>query len=183
MSNNLDRMELVVEYLEKQALETLVDHGLSNFSEYLHDGTMRDGFFAELYKHYNRKDIPLQARWSLRVLKRAIVVRCTMPNDPEPEELAFVYAGLIRASEKTKFSGFVPEIERSRKIKNAAKKGHEAIHGTQKEKVARWAEYQSFINKTHQAFPRLSYSKCAEMAAEHFNVSSKTIKRHTTNWK
>jgi len=74
-----------------------------------------------------------------------------------------------------------PDVQRGIKIAEAAKKGHEQVYGTAEEKSEKWNEYQEFIDKLYQQKPSLSYSDLKRRAATHFDVSCKTIDRHTTN--
>ncbi|MCH2391816.1 MAG: hypothetical protein MK238_04705 [Nitrospinales bacterium] len=70
---------------------------------------------------------------------------------------------------------------RGKKVLNSAKKGHVATHGTEQEKKERWAKMQTEINKLHNKKPHLTYTSLLEIAAKKFNVTPKTIQRHTTN--
>jgi len=67
--------------------------------------------------------------------------------------------------------------------REGAKHGHELVHGTDAEKQKNWAEYQAFIDKRHGENSHLSYEQITLEAAAKFEVSQKTIKRHTKNWK
>jgi hypothetical protein len=66
-------------------------------------------------------------------------------------------------------------------VLDGARSGHEERYGTTEEKLARFADYQAFIDVEHARWPRLSYTALAERAAKHFKCSAKTIKRHTKN--
>lgn len=61
----------------------------------------------------------------------------------------------------------------------AAHLGHVLAHGDDSAKAARWRDYQSYLTALAQARPGLSYFRLCALTAKHFNVSPKTIRRHT----
>lgn len=67
------------------------------------------------------------------------------------------------------------------KVRRGAKLGHAATHGTRDAKENRRAGYQAFINTLHKKNPSLSYEDLKKKAANHFDVSTKTIQRNTSN--
>ncbi len=76
---------------------------------------------------------------------------------------------------------FEPYVKTGRPVKEASSKGHEAVHGTPEEKQQRWDAYQQKVAELHRKHPLLSYDRLCTGAAKYFKVSTKTIKRHTTN--
>ena len=80
------------------------------------------------------------------------------------------------------FNKYVSHIVRGQKTLNSSKEGHQAVYGTPQEKEAKWRQYQTFIDEKHEENPEWSYRKCAEKAANRFEVCLKTITRHTKDW-
>lgn len=79
------------------------------------------------------------------------------------------------------FSEGVSTVETGIRVRIGGRKGHESEHGTEEEKRKRWDEYQTFVNLTHSRFPQFNFSMLLIHTANHFSVSTKTIKRHVKN--
>jgi hypothetical protein len=61
------------------------------------------------------------------------------------------------------------------------KTGHEQVHGTRDQKNARWNAMQHAVDQGCSQYPQRSYSDICIRVAKRLGVSSKTVKRHTTN--
>ncbi|KGD62814.1 hypothetical protein T9A_00134 [Alcanivorax jadensis T9] len=72
----------------------------------------------------------------------------------------------------------LPDIERGEKQIESSSRGGDAAAERHRKK---WPEYQSHIDNLYAENPRLSYADLQRKAAIKFEVSEKTIKRHTTN--
>lgn len=72
----------------------------------------------------------------------------------------------------------LPDMHRGRKALGGAKSGGDAAAEPHRQK---WPEYQDYVNTLHGKNPRLSYADIKRRAATKFQVSEKTIHRHTTN--
>ena len=163
--------------LIKQAADTLREFGCDGDWENVANCWPE---FMELLK--NRKDQPRQVAWSAEVIKRAISVRFVLnnPDDYRLTALALNMAKFIQAAERAKFSYYIPDVERGQKSINSAKKGHEAVHGSDEEKQARWKKYQDDLEQAHIDHPTWGIMALRETVAELNCVSSKTIQNHTS---
>jgi hypothetical protein len=71
-----------------------------------------------------------------------------------------------------------PDAIRGQKIVDAARLGHEAVHGTAEQKKERYADNCATVERLRAENPRFSHRRlCALAAAEHC-VSLRTIQRH-----
>jgi hypothetical protein len=95
--------------------------------------------------------------------------------------LEAAHAGIVEAARLWGEVEKAPLIRAGRGVRRGGKKGHEKVYGTQEEKAAKYTEYQTYIDDAFKQFPSESYEEHTRVAAEHFSVSQKTIKRHTHN--
>ncbi|MFZ4699173.1 MAG: hypothetical protein ACOYMG_03905 [Candidatus Methylumidiphilus sp.] len=88
----------------------------------------------------------------------------------------------VKSAIEANYTGeILPYAEQGKASVTGGRKGHETVHGTQKEKAEAWKSYQDKINEYYAISPRLTYQQMQEKAANHFDVSTKTIQRHTVN--
>lgn len=67
--------------------------------------------------------------------------------------------------------------QRRKQVKEFSQKGVAA----RKSNIKKWREYEVALKNLHRKKPKLTYSRLCELTAVNFNVSSKTIQRHTKN--
>jgi hypothetical protein len=72
------------------------------------------------------------------------------------------------------------DIKRGKKILSSAKKGHEEIYGTKKEKQERYKKYQKAIDELNHKNEKLSFTELSNRVGRHFGKSPRTIRNHTT---
>ncbi|PAU78924.1 hypothetical protein [Halomonas salipaludis] len=65
------------------------------------------------------------------------------------------------------------------RVLSASSRGHENTHGTEEDKIKRWGEYQNYLDELMQRNKSLSLTEARRKTAVHFDVSAKTIQRHT----
>lgn len=73
------------------------------------------------------------------------------------------------------------EMLRGHKFVQDARKGHEEVHGTGEQKNARWQQYQKDLERLLERSPQLSVTEGRRRVATNHGVSTKTVKRRTTN--
>ena len=72
-----------------------------------------------------------------------------------------------------------PLVESGKRVSRGGRLGHEKRWGTEEEKRKRWADWQRWIDEQHGSHPKLSYNALTKAAEKHFEVSQRTIKKHT----
>ena len=73
------------------------------------------------------------------------------------------------------------DLLRGEKVREAARRGHEVMHGTSVEKQERWGWYQEVVNRIRAENPDASWSSICRWAAKRCGVSAKTIQRRCTD--
>ncbi|OHB73018.1 MAG: hypothetical protein A2Z25_09850 [Planctomycetes bacterium RBG_16_55_9] len=68
---------------------------------------------------------------------------------------------------------------RGKKVQDAAKEGHAAVHGTSEEKQKRYRRYQQAIDMYMKQNPAVSYERACSRVALAEGVHTITVKRHT----
>lgn len=71
--------------------------------------------------------------------------------------------------------------ERGERIRNAAKEGHEAVHGTDDEREDKYRRWQEMVNDSFSRNPSLSFRAIAQIVGNRVGVSERTIRKHTKN--
>jgi len=126
-----------------------------------------------------RDEVRVGRRW-LKDLERAIELKlpgAAVYCDAVLQNLLFnlvKYSDLYPAHNRN-----IPHAERGLKIIRAAAAGHESIHGTKAEKKIKWERYQLLVDGIRRKTPTTSYMEACRKTAKHFNVSLKTVQRHT----
>lgn len=95
-------------------------------------------------------------------------------------ETILARACLVYALLNDELTGKNKDASRGWKIKDSAQKGHESVHGSQQDKQSRFETYRLEFNNLHAANPHRSKEWCYARIAKKFDVSAKTIKRHTS---
>ncbi|HAR45709.1 MAG TPA: hypothetical protein DCS05_05920 [Nitrospiraceae bacterium] len=73
------------------------------------------------------------------------------------------------------------DVDRGARVIGGSKAGHEAIHGTQAQKEARWAKQQAEVDRIYGAHPKWSWAEIKRHVAKTFGISTRTIHRHVPN--
>jgi hypothetical protein len=116
------------------------------------------------------------------VLRHVARVRGLLAGNVPAVNLALATAALVQASEGMSFRRYMEDTRRGEKILAASKEGHRVVHGSPKEKAARYAAYQKAVDAKHLAKPAItSWRQLSGLVAKDSGCSGRTIRRHTKN--
>ena len=116
------------------------------------------------------------------VLEQVTWVRGLLTDKAPAVELALATAAMVQASEGVSFQRYMTDTHRGEKVLAASREGHEAVHGTDEEKKARYAAYQKAVDAKHIARPGItSWRRLSELVAKDCGCCGRTIREHTKN--
>ncbi|HJX17777.1 MAG TPA: hypothetical protein VJ437_06225 [Acidiferrobacterales bacterium] len=79
------------------------------------------------------------------------------------------------------YEPILESAKRGQRVLRGAKSGHNAVHGTNEVKLARWAAYKATFDDLHAKHPLWSYEELKRRTAKRHNCSPKTIGNHCPN--
>jgi len=179
----------IIERAIKDAADILRENGFRGEWEAYFHGSEED--FSKymsligLLSPKNTENEPVQLQWAVEVFRTAVFTQIAfadMKNKQNDGAIRFAMslARLVQQSERAGFACVLPDIERGKKSVDGAKLGHEMVHGTIEEKLARWEKYQADLEQAHIDHPTWGIMALRETVAELNGVSTKTIQTHTS---
>lgn len=115
------------------------------------------------------------------VLGHVDQVRSLLADDAPAAVLALEVYRLGVSVTEARMSIFLQDVERGKKVLQAARDGAEAKHGTPAERAQESADFQKSVNALHSNNPNLSWHQLAQRAGAQHGCSYKTIQRRATN--
>lgn len=127
-------------------------------------------------KYPGLDELPARELWAVVVLKEA------SEGHIDAALCAYSYMESAVGRELSNvIKRMAPLARTGAKIKNSARKGHEAVYGTTQKKQKKWSDLQAAVDGLRKAHPDWSKSVVALHAAKECRCSPTTIKRHTVD--
>ena len=110
--------------------------------------------------------------------KKLMAIELLYENHFEMYEEA---TGSLAVLKECQLMAIKPDADSGKASREGGKKGNEAQHGTEAERLALSTEYQTFMNSLFLDNPQWSYTRLSDKAGKEFGCSGKTIRRNTTD--
>lgn len=133
----------------------------------------------ELEKQLADMAADTRAGGALAALDQIDQVRCLLADGAAPEALILAAIRMTQTVEAMHQSAYLRDIQRGRRILQAAREGAAAAHGAPEDRQALYTAYQDTVNELYAKNPHLSWTALTDRAGKVHGCAGKTIRRHT----